>query len=277
MTWYLFFLGIAACSLIKGDSNLSLPVSQQPGPLVGFGGNVVDKGTAQAYLYGDAFIGKDRYNTDLIPGILYGIRNDLSLFFNIPFAPANATKSSHSSGIEDIYLQPEYAYYTKNTPLSSLQATILANVTFPTGSITKTPSTGSGAPTFFLGTTLNYTGISWFAFTAYGATFPLKGPDIQYGKEFQYQYGLGRGLPSPSGWIFAWMIEGDGTYCWKNTVHHTKNPNSGGNTFYITPSLWISSSRILLQIGAGYPVLQHLFGNQLTNYLFLTFNFGVTF
>jgi hypothetical protein len=100
---------------------------------------------------------------------------------------------------------------------------------------------------------------------------------MQFGNQFLYQYGIGRNINSPSGWIFAWIIEGDGTYAWKNKENHIKQPNSGESTFYITPSLWISSSRILLQLGVGYPVIQDLFGKQKTNYLSVNANFGVTF
>jgi hypothetical protein len=174
-------------------------------------------------------------------------------------------------------LQPEYAFYHKNTPFYLIQATIVGSVSFPTGSNTKKPPTGFGAPSFFLGSTFSYTGIKWLFSNSYGGIFPLKGSNIQYGDQFLYQGGIGRNIPSPSGWIFAWIIEGTGTYSWKNKIGNVKDPNSGGNTLYITPSLWVSSAKILLQIGAGYPVIQHLFGKQKTNYLSLNVNLGVLF
>ena len=98
--------------------NFSLPTSQQPGPLVCFGENIIDKGQIQLFLFGDAFIGKNSYLTDAIPSILYGIRDDLSLFFNVPFSPRNKDKGYHSSGIEDIFVQLEYAFYNKSNTMS---------------------------------------------------------------------------------------------------------------------------------------------------------------
>ncbi|MBX9922698.1 MAG: hypothetical protein K2Y01_01175 [Rhabdochlamydiaceae bacterium] len=277
MNWYLFFLGIAICSLARASSNISLSASQQPNPLVGFGENIIDKGQVQLLLFTDAYIGQDTYYTDLIPGILYGIRDDLSLFFNIPFAPTNALESHRSSGLEDISLQPEYAFYSKDTPLYLMQATVVGNVTFPTGSSKKNPPTGFAAPSFFLGSTFSYTGVTWLFSACYGGVFPLKGSDMQFGNRFLYEAAFGRNIPSPTGWIFAWIIEGSGTYAGKNTIGHEKIPNSGGNTIYLIPSFWVSTKRTLLQIGAGYPIVQHLFGKQKTDYLYLSANFGVTF
>lgn len=277
MIWYLLFLGIAASTLVKADSNISLPPSQQPAPLIGFGENIIDKGTTQIYLYADAYLGRDNYTTDLIPSVLYAVRDDLSLYFSVPFALKNSIGPNQSAGIEDIFLQAEYAFYTQNAQASAWQATVVGNVTFPTGSSTKNPPTGWGAPTFFLGSTLNYTGIDWIFFTAYGGIFPLEGYNIRSGNELLYQYGFGRNIPSPSGWIFLWMVEGDGTYSWKNSVNGSTAPNSGGNVFYVTPSLWISSTRTLLQIGVGYPIVQYQYGQQPTTNLSLNVKYGVTF
>ncbi len=65
--------------------NFSLPVSQQPGPLVSFGENIINKGDLQLFLLADGFYGKTSYLNDIYPGILWGIRDNLSLFLNFPF------------------------------------------------------------------------------------------------------------------------------------------------------------------------------------------------
>ena len=257
--------------------NFSLSTSQQPGPLVSFGENIVDKGQVQLFLFADAFIGKNSYLTDVLPAILWGITNDFSFFFNVPFSPGNKDKDYHSSGLEDIFAQLEYAFYTKKSPHSVDQATVVANVTFPTGSSSKIPPTGFGSNSFFIGATFNHMEINWFFFTSPGAVLTTSKHGTKFGDQFLYQFGLGRYIPSPSGWIFAWLLEIDGLYSWKNKIKGTIDPNTGGNTIYITPSIWISSKRIILQFGAGYPIVQHLFGDQQKKFLSFDFNFGITF
>lgn len=257
--------------------NFALPPSQEPGPLVSFGENIIEKGQVQFYLFADAFLGKNSYNTDIAPSILYGITNNFSFFFNVPFSPGNKDGRDHSAGLEDIFAQFEYAFYTKKHTLSADQATLVANVSFPTGSSSKNPPTGFGSPSYFIGATFNHTAIDWLFFASSGAILTTSKHGNRFGDEFLYQFGLGRNIPGPSGWIFAWMVEFDGTYFWKDKTHGVKEPDSGGNTIYVTPSLWFSSERIILQFGTGYPIVQHLFGDQSKKFLVLDFNFGVTF
>lgn len=257
--------------------NFALPISQQPAPLVGFGENIIDKGKVQLFLFADAFLGKDSRITDIIPGVLYGITNNFSFFFNAPLSPGNKNRDEHSSGLEDIFAQFEYAFYTGNNSNSVNQATVVANVAFPTGSSSKDPPTGFGSSSFFIGTTFNHTQVDWFFFTSPGAVLTTTKDGTKFGDQLLYQFGFGRNIPSPSGWIFAWMLEFDGQYSWKNKIKGRTDPDSGGNTIYMTPSLWFSSKRIILQFGAGYPMVQHLFGNQPKKFISIDFNFGVAF
>jgi hypothetical protein len=257
--------------------NFSLPPAQQPGPLVSFGENIIDQGVVQAFLFADAFIGKNSYATDLVPGVLYGITDRFSFFFNVPFAPRDKDRRDHSSGIEDIFGQFEYGFYQRDDTDSATQATIVAGVAFPTGSSTKNPPTGFGSTSFFVGATFNRTLIDWFFFTSPGAVLTTEKHRTQFGNQLLYQFGTGRYIPSPTGWIFAWMVEFTGQYSWKDKIKGRTDPDSGGNVIYITPSIWISSKKIILQLGAGYPVVQNLFGHQSKKFLSLDFNFGYTF
>jgi len=261
---FLTLLILIPCLIYSDDSdqplpigNFSLPISQQPGPLVSFGQNIIEKGELQLFVYADAFIGKNNYLTDVIPAILYGITDQLSFFFNVPFSPGNKDRANRSSGIEDIFAQLEYAFYTRNSSYSSDQATIVANVAFPTGSSTKIPATGFGSYSYFLGATFNHMEINWFVFTSPGFEFTTSHHGTKFGYQLLYQFGFGRYIPSPCGWIFAWMVEFDGQYTWKNRIKGAIDPNSGGNTIYVNPSIWVSTKKIIFQLGPGFPIVQH--------------------
>lgn len=60
--------------------NFSLPTSQQPAALFGFGGNIIDKGEVQIYLFEDDFVGKKKTTIDVIPSVLFGITDNWSVF-----------------------------------------------------------------------------------------------------------------------------------------------------------------------------------------------------
>lgn len=257
--------------------NFSLPTSQQPGPLVGLGENIIDKGQTQFFLFADEVKAHKSYKTDVIPAILYGINDKFSVFANVPFSPGNKQDHHHSSGLEDVFIQLEYAYYNKEKKDFTDQATIVGNVTFPTGSTHDVPPTGFGSPSVFLGTTYNHTGINWFYFGAAGAVLTTSYHSTKFGNQYFYELGFGRDFWTPPGWIFAWMFEVDGQYSEKNKLDGDLDQNSGGHTIYATPSFWISNEKLIIQFGIGLPITQHLFGKQPKQYYTIDFNFGWTF
>ncbi len=242
--------------------NFALPTSQQPAGLFAFGGNIIDKNEVQLYLFADYFRGKKRIVSDVIPSILFGVTDDLSLFFNFPVTPILKDGRDQSRGAEDFFIQLEYAFYNKKTAMYADVATIVGNITFPTGSDNKRPPTGYGSPSLFLGGTYYHTMIDWFVFTSHGGILTTRNFDEKVGDQFLYQFGFGKNIPSPEGWIYAWMLEVDGQYSKKNRINNVLDPNSGGNLIFVTPSIWVSSKYTLFQFGISIPVNQNLFGNQ---------------
>lgn len=258
--------------------NFALPTSQQPSPLISFGQHVIDKGQGIFFFFADYFAGKRKHATDLIPSLLYGIEDDLSIFLAAPVAPRFKDQRTHSSGWEDIFAQLEYAPYNNQTKQYSDQITLLSGVSFPTGSALKLPPTGWGAPTFFLGTTLSRLYTDWLAFTSYGVFLSTSNEHTKLGNQFLYQWGVGRNIYSiPSELIFTGMVEITGLYDTKNKIRGLRDPNSGGNVIYVTPSLWLSTEKYIVQLGVGFPVAQHLFGQQTRNHYLLAGTLAYTF
>lgn len=242
--------------------NLSLPSSQQPSGLFSFVGNVIDKGEVQVYFFAEEFVGKETLIFNAVPYVTFGITDDFSISYNVPFAPVLREEKHRSNGIEDFFIQAGYAFYNKSTKEYVDQATLVTSLIFPTGSARKNPPTGLGAPSFFLGATYYRTWVDWFLFTSNGAFLTCSDHKTKYGEQFLYQFGFGRNICSPKGWIYAWMLEIDGQYSRRNRINGSSDHNSGGNVIYATPSLWISSKEFLLQFGFTLPLHQHLFGTQ---------------
>lgn len=252
--------------------NLSLPSSQQPSTLFGFGGNIIDQGETQISLFVDEFVGRRRKTIDLLPNIVYGINDRLSILIATPFTPYIWNNCDKTRGLEDFYAQLEYAFYQKSTCAYVDQATVLAGMLVPTGSAHKSPSTGYGSPSLFVGGTYYRMMVDWFWFGAPGALLTTPRHGTRFGNQYLYQFGFGRNMPSPEGWIYAWMIEADGLYSTKNRVRGHRDHNSGGNVIFITPSLWISSECLSLQFGVSFPAYQNLNGSQKTFDCALNFN-----
>lgn len=242
--------------------NFSLPSSQQPAALFGFGGNIIDKNEVQLYFFADEFYGKKKTIIDLIPSVLFGVTDNFSLFFNTPVTPQLRDCPDRSRGLEDFFIQAEWAFYNQTTNRYVDQATLVANVTYPTGSIHKRPPTGFGSPSVFLGATYYHVLVDWLFFTSNGAVLTTSEHGNKFGDQFLYQCGMGRSFMSPPGWIYAWLLEVDGQYGKRNRIKGKWDPRSGGNVIFVTPSLWVSSKDVLVQFGFSIPVNQNLFGHQ---------------
>lgn len=258
--------------------NFALPYSQQPGPMVSFGENILDKGKIQYSVNMIAFLGNNNIYTVVDQNLIYGITDDFSLLLSVPISPQNQEESTYSFGLNDIAAQFEYSFYNFEGKTFSHDATIVANATYPAGSVVEKPPTGYGAMTFFIGGTYNYTAVNWNIFLSSGAllTTNLLGTR-RFGNEFLYQFGFAINSPSPPKTIFAWVLELDGTYAWQDKYKGIVDPDSGGNVIYLTPSFSFSTKNLIVQLGAGYPVIQNLNGNQLKQFWTPQMNLTYTF
>lgn len=258
--------------------NLAFPPSQQPSPLISFGQNIINRKEMQAQIVAFQLKGFDQYFINVNPAIIYAFTDSLSLFLVAPFAVRYKQDGHHSSGPNDMIIQAEYAYYTKAHRTYYDQATLVANVSIPTGSTKKNPTTGLGSNSYFIGATFSRMEINWFYFVSTGRDFIGSSHRTKFGDQYLYQFGIGRRIYNTSEWLFDWMLEFDGTYFWKDRINGKINPNSGGNVIYLTPSIWISSKdSLFFQCGIGIPIKQHLYGDQTENDYLLIMNTGWLF
>ena len=258
--------------------NFALPSPQRPGGLLSFGQHILNKGQTQLGFFFDYFAGDNKHLTEVIPSLLHGITDDFSINFAIPFTPSNRAHGHTSSGVEDVELQFEYSPYHNSTTCYEEGATVVANVTFPTGSTKRNPPTGLGSSSFFLGATYSRMYTDWFGFLSDGILFPTPHHGTKAGNAFLYQAGLGRNILSiKSDLTLAWLAEINGLYLQKSKIKSKTDPNSGRNIVYITPSLQLCTEKLLLQLGFGFPIIQHLFGHQNKNNYLVTSNFVWTF
>ena len=257
--------------------NFSVPAASQIAPLIGFGQLIIGAKALLPQLSGSYARAHDDYTHLITPSVIYGIRDDLSLFLAAPFTPRSREKNAHAAGLEDMLLQGEYAFFSVSRANYNLQATVVANVQFPTGSNKKTPPTGNGSFTYFLGATFSFLSPYWYAFASTGADLTTQHDGKKFGNAYLYQWGFAKYIAqlSPKGWIFELMLEFDGTYTKKDKIHGATDPDSGGNTLLITPSIWLSSKRWIFQWGVALPLLQNLNGHQEKLQYIIAYNLGI--
>jgi len=259
--------------------NFSVPFISQIAPLVGFGQLLIGEKGFLPQLTGSYVQGHNSNANVIAPNVVYGIRDDLSIFLATPFTLKNRAGASHSSGINDVMLQLEYGVYTRNRSDNVFQTTIVANVQFPTGSSSKRPPTGNGSFSYFTGATFSFTSYNWYAFVSAGANLTTSHHGTRFGNSYLYQWGFARYISqlSPKGWIFDVMLEFDGTYSERDKIRGMTNSDSGGNVIIALPSLWLSSKRWIFQWGVGFPLFQNLKGHQDKIRYTINYNLGIAF
>jgi hypothetical protein len=140
--------------------------------------------------------------------------------------------------------------------------TIIANMTLPTGSTHKTPPTGIGAMSFFLGGTAAHITTDWYYYAALGLIAPTTTSSSQAGNQFLYQFGISQNIASsPNAWLFNWMAEVNGSYTQQSTTLEGTDYNSGGNKFLLGPSLLFAATRFSARVGIFW-FTESLFGAQ---------------
>lgn len=255
--------------------NFALPTSQQPGPLFSFGQNILDKGNLELFAYVDYFKGHRKHTLDVIPAVLYGISDKVSIFGVLPICASQKFNDTQYHGVDDLYVQFEYAFYDYNTQTIADQMTVVANVSFPTGSPKQTPYISFGSPSFFMGFTASHTLPSWYVFVSSGALVTTSHEGTKIGNQFFYQTGISGNIRyNPDKWILNCFLEMDGVYRQRNRIAGAIDHNSGGNDILLGPSLWFSTQRFIIHGGIQWFITQHLFGEQTKNNYFAAVNVG---
>lgn len=259
--------------------NFALPSSQQPGPLIGFGQNMLDQQDLQFFNYVDILKGCNKQFTGIVPSILYGFTSDCSLFIQLPIAAKFKENGSVYQGIQEVVIQLEYSFYNTVTPTSTNQVSIVSNIGLTPYEPRKGIGRASAITNLFLGFTASHMGDSWYPFTSVGMIFALKDDDTtKYGNQVLYQCGLSRNISyKEDTYILNWMFELDGYYKQQDKVCCKIDPNSGSNMILFGPSLWFSTQKISIQAGISGVIYEKLTGVQNKNKYYVTIDCGWKF
>lgn len=246
--------------------NLAVRTAAQPSPLFSIGQNIVDKHNVVIYQTPLYTHGKDFSALNYITSVLYGFSNTFSVYISptaVRYKTLVDTQCFSSHGIADLPVQFEYAYSTKQFATGSLQATAIATLFIPTGSIKKLPYTGYGSPSFYLGGTLSYTGIDWYAFVDLIGWLTTKNNCQQkFANQLFYEAGIGYNLKYLSEAALLLMLEFNGIYFGrnKNFSEFQQNFVNSGNIIYLGPVLYFATNRIITGFGFQWPIVQKLTG-----------------
>jgi hypothetical protein len=200
------------------------------------------------------------------------------LFFIAPVTPKYQIEKCRSSGMEDVFVQGEYALAYRERERSTGMLTLVSALYFPTGSAKKNPHTGAGSPSFFIGGTASYTSVEWYGVVSPCILLTTPSMGTKFGSIFYYQGCLGRNIVgNPQGWIVTALVELLGWYQFPDRFNGKKDPNSGFNITYLGPTIWASSQKFFGQVGILFPAHQSYRGCQPKNTFLFAADIGWKF
>lgn len=260
--------------------NYSLKTSQQPGPFFSFGQNIIDKNQLLATYNPSYLYSKNQSILEGTPSLLYGISDSMSLLVTVPYAFRYNNGGQTQSGIGDLAIDLEYAFYNFENSKYSDQATIIFSPTFPisnldgiskknnptqrvSGFSRKNSPSNFSAFSYFFGATYSRMLIDWYCFLSPGVLLIEQQHSVQQGTQYYYNLGIGHTIKTEEKkYIFSGLLEINGQYSSKTKWGTDTVPNTGGNIIYATPSLWYSTPKIIVQVGISLPINQYWYGNQ---------------
>ena len=229
----------------------------------------------------------------------YGVTADLAIFGALPYldkelkvtTPGGARVTRDTSGIGDARLFGRYTVYRDDAPGRTFRVAPFLGLEFPTGDDGDRDSLGTLPPTLQLGSG------SWDPFGGIVVTYQTLDFQIdaqasykvntgangfEFGDEakldlsLQYRLWpreLGTGTP---GFLYG-GLEGNLTHRRRNEIAGSDDRNSGGVSFFLSPSLQFVTRRWVAEAIVQVPVVQSLNGTALEDDFIVRAGFRVNF
>ncbi|GCB05260.1 transporter [Ralstonia sp. SET104] len=228
----------------------------------------------------------------------YGVTRDLAVFAVLPYMDRRLSMnmggsdvSRSQAGFGDAMFLGRYTAYEDNAPGSTIRVAPFLGVKAPTGNdhasdrfgrLPPMLQPGSGSWDWQGGVVASYQSLDW-------------GGDVQLahqsnGKANGFRAGaitrldlsvqrrlwpgtLSEGVP---GFLYG-GLEANLIHTAKDRVNGMGDPNSGGTTLFLTPTLQYVTRKWVLEAGIQIPISQHLNGTALKNNYILTTGFRLNF
>ncbi len=256
-----FILFLLFISHIEAQERLSY--AEGPGPLFSIGQNIIPKhefnvGTGLRYRDG-VFNHRLRWSV----GGIYGITDHLSATFVVPYILKERSENKRTSGIADMILDLEYAFFEKKEDRSLVQATIIGGIQFPTSDKEKKPLLDFGSWSGFIGFTNSFLFLPWYWFFSGGVLITRNRDNIEFGNEYFYESGAGVKLIKLNhDDNIALLIEMNGRFLDKSKITSQSIPAVGGHVLYVGPIIRLDWRAITTQAGIQFAAAQHIFNSK---------------
>lgn len=241
---------------------------------------------------------RDMEVTGLVSVLGYGVTRDFALFGMVPWFDKRLDMQMGGQGVTrskrgfgDLTVLGRYTAYEFNAPGRTVRIAPFLGVKAPTGEDRARDGSGRLPPQVQPGSgswdvlggavltwqTLDFQIDSQVSYKANREANSFQaGNVLQIDASLQYRLwprSLSAGVPA----FLYGVLEANFVHSAKDRVSGTSDPNSGGNTLFITPGLQYVTRKWIVEAGVQIPVSQNLNGTALKNDYVFTTGFRVNF
>ena len=257
---FLFILAISS----EQETTDSLIEAQigGPNPIFSIGHNIQKKGHGFVRCFAYR-IKESEKNSSFVThnGLYYGITDTLTVNIRIPGVKYPKSPPLKSSGVGNVHLQAEWAFYNHFDKHSLSQATLVGTVRIPSSNVQVITIDTSKSPTFLVGATTSNWSDQWHTYGDASVNLTTTHKHFKLGNQFYYDLGLGRIVYSKTlsrgGLLYVELLmDTNGLYSRPNTVHRKQDLSTGSFVAYLGPTFRFSLPNFALLGGMQYPIAQ---------------------
>lgn len=187
----------------------------------------------------------------------YGLTESFGLILLVPFFIRNKIVPNHSSGLGDILLTGEWSFFRDHTH----HGLLTTGLKFPTGSVHKTPITGTGTIDLFLEFSAIHSSEKWYASIDTENFIRIPRKDRKPGNSYDWEIIFGRLVKFNDHALYINM-DLFILFNTKDTIGGTRDLDSGGTVIFLGPLISWEHKKVLCEFLFQWPIGQNLFGNQ---------------
>ncbi len=233
-----------------------------PNPIFSIGHNIQKKGHGFVRCFAYRIKESEKQSSFVTHnGLYYGITDTLTVNIRIPGIRYAKSPPLKTSGVGNVHLQAEWAFYNHYESGSLTQATVLATVRIPSSDIQVQTIDTARSPNFLVGATTSHWTDIWHLYTDAAVNLMTTHKHFKLGNQFYYNLGLGRivySKPLSRGGILyvELMMDINGLYTRPNTLYHKQDLSTGSIVTYLGPCFRFSLPYLVLVGGMQYPISQ---------------------
>lgn len=212
-----------------------------------------------------------RTETTVASTLVYGVTPDFALFGTVPYTHID-TNANDLQGIGDSKLFGRYTVYKDDFQGGTFRIAPFAGLKLPTNQ----DNTGTDSWDVFGGLVATYGSVDWevdgqVSYQVNNEANSFEAGDIARA-DASLQYRLFPAtLAADTDSFINGVLEANLIYQDKHQTGGIDNPNSGGTTLFLVPSLQYAAERYIIEAGLQIPVIQNLNGTaQENDYIFRT-------